>query len=311
MKIKYKKIVSLVLAVSAIGFILVFLVIIVLRNSKAEPTSIPLSTFRFAHNASTITVGSDNCFSQNLDHTYAVPQSLNFGLYTGAAPDPLNIVLSQIASNYRGSTGSLGDLWLAIFDATAQPTATTSYQLVLKGSGSPCYPLGAHGPGLVALYNEGGGKFLHLWGEENGNTDAYALRLCTWKPSGTPIPCTTLAIKQLNQTTDPACFLARNVSPYSGWPTLHESPKWAESKMVLNINGDQLTVDGTLTPYTNPNDPSSSLRATSCGTVHYSGSLAALGLNSTGMVGAAGAAINSFVSSSMVNLSVELMSTQP
>lgn len=311
MKIKRQHAINLVFAIVIISFVLILVTILISRNSKAQPVLIPLSALRFAHNAPTITVGSDNCFSQNIDRTYAVPQLLNFGLYTGAAPDPLNIVLSQVAGNYKGSTGSAGDLWLAIFDATTQPTNTTSYQLVLKGSGSPCYPLGAHGPGLVALYNEGSGKFLHLWGEENGNTDAYVLRLCTWKPSGTAIPCATLAITQLNQANDPACFLARNVSPYPGWPILHESPKWAESQMILKVNGDQLTVDGTLTPYTNPNDPSSPLRSTSCGTVHYSGSLAALGLNPTGMVGAGGAAINSFVSSSMVNLSAEVSSVQP
>lgn len=280
-------------------------------KTEAQPILIPLSDLRLAHNAATMKVGPDICFSENSDHAYSVPKSLNFGLYVGKAPDPYKVVLSQIGSNYRGSTGSAGDLWLGIYDGTPQPANQSMYHLVIRGSGSPCYPLGAHGPGFVALYNEGKGKFLHLWAEEAGNSDAYALRLCTWKPSGIPIPCKTLSIKYLSQTIDPACFLARNVAPYPGWATWHEVPKWTQSQMVLSVNGDQFTVDGTLTPYTNPNDPSSPLRSTACGTIHYSGSLKALGLSQTGNIGFAGAAVNSFVSSSMTKFSVELQPTQP
>src|SRR3990167_7468508 len=156
---------------------------------------IALTDLTAVHRVSEITVGGqDVCYSHGPDHSLIVPDAVSFGLYVGPWP------YAQVASRFRGTTGSAGDVWLATYPEAPVPVDPAAYTLVVSASGSACYPLGDHGPGLVVLYQgTTNSKFLLLWAEEGGNTDAYRLMLCTAKPNGTPIPCSTLKVTALDR----------------------------------------------------------------------------------------------------------------
>jgi hypothetical protein len=189
----------------------------------------------------------------------------------------------NLAMNFTGSTGSAGDTWITVYDATpADDTVKNIYGSVSLSADVQIRRFNNRkGAGLLALFNEGASdKGLALIIYDNGNTDGLTLGTVS-KSSGQVTALTNV-------------FLDSGIAECA----------WYRLTMDVVVSGGNVTVTGKVFQHTVASDPNSSLGAQVGGTLSFSGALPA-GVSATGEVGIPASAISAVVDSSVTNFTID------
>ena len=157
---------------------------------------------------------------------------------------------------------------LTLFDTAPGTTTPTLWSGNLSLSGDTIESgSNTNKPGLVALFNEGAGKFgVALVLSEAGSTDTIELHKVPQTGD-----LTTSGGGTLLTTTNVSGLIADGV--------------WYRLTMDVSVSGDVLNVTGKFFTHAVATDPNSAVNATPAGTLTYTGSLAALGLQGSGEAG--------------------------
>ena len=185
--------------------------------------------------------------------------------------------------NFTGPTGSAGDTWITVYDATpADDTEKNTY-----GSISLTADVLIHrhnnkkGAGLLALFNEGPGqKGLALMVYDKGNTDSLALGMVN-KATGAFTPLASVSLGH---------GIGEDV--------------WYRLTMDVTVSGPNVAVTGMVFRHSTATDPNSALTEQVGGTLSFSGALP-LGIDPTGEVGMVAQAKSSTLDSSVTNFVID------
>jgi hypothetical protein len=204
------------------------------------------------------------------------PPDINVGLDLGGT--------GHTAMNFTGSTGSGGDTWITVYDATpADDTVKNTFgSLPFLSADVLIHRFNnKKGAGLLALFNEGTGqKGLALVIYDNGNTDS-------------------LALGTVNKATGTFTVLA-TVSLGNGIA----EDAWYRLTMDVAVSGPNVAVTGKVFRHTTATDPNSPVDGQVGGTLTFSGPRPA-GVEATGEVGIVAQATSAVVDSSVTNFVID------
>ncbi len=166
------------------------------------------------------------------------------------------------------NTGSGGTNGLTVFDtdpASAMPTLWSGSVFVAADTIEA--GTNANKPGLVALFNEGAGNSgLALVLSETGSTD-------------------TIELHRVPQSGDLTTSSGGSLLASAGVNGLIDDGVWYRLTMDVLVSGDSFVVTGRFFTHAVATDPDSAISRTPAGTLTYTGSLAALGLQGSGEAG--------------------------
>ena len=186
------------------------------------------------------------------------------------------------AINFTGSTGSGGDAWITVYDATpATPDEDPVYGSVRLSADVLIQTYNnKKGAGLLALFNEGAGqKGLSLVIYDSGNSDSLVLG-----------------------TVDPATGVFTALTTVSLGGNILEN-QWYRLTMDVVVSGGNVSVTASVFQHATPTDPNSPLGAQINGTLSFSGTRP-VGVGATGEVGIVAAAASTTVNSSVTNFAI-------
>jgi hypothetical protein len=187
------------------------------------------------------------------------------------------------AINFTGSSGSAGDTWITVYDATpADDTVKNTYGSIILSADVLIHRYSnKKGAGLLALFNEGTGqKGLALVIYDSGNTDTLALGTVN-KATGTFTALTTVSL---------GAGIAENA--------------WYRLTMDVVVSGPNVVVTGKVFRHTTATDPNSAVDGQVGGTLSFSGARPA-GVDATGEVGIVAQATSAVVDSSVTNFVID------
>ena len=189
---------------------------------------------------------------------------------------------SQTAMNFTGSTGSTGDTWITVYDATpADGTVKDLYGSVRLSADVLIHSYNnKKGAGLLALFNEEAGeKGLALVIYDSGGSD-------------------TLTLGTVSQGS--GAFTALGTVSLGG--DVVENA-WYRLTMDVAVSGGNVQVTGRVFRHLTPADPGSPVSAQVGGTLSFTGPRPA-GIETAGEVGILASAFSAAVDSSVTNLSI-------
>ncbi len=202
------------------------------------------------------------------------PDDITVGPDLGATGHP--------AINLTGSAGSGGDTWISVYDATP---ADDAVQNVFGNVGLAADVLvhaynNKKGAGLLALFNEGAGKAgLALVVFDRGGSDSLALGFVS-KATGKFTALTSVSL---------GSGIVENA--------------WYRLTMDVAVSGANVTVTGRVFRHATPTDPESALGA-QVGATLATTKARPSGVDASGEVGIAAAAVSAAADSSVTNLTI-------